>query len=127
MQLEETNWQGVTDSYNVDKPWLCFKIEFLTIIDKIAPFKLVRLKHGTAPGLPMNYSNLFMTGTTPRNNTKKKTHFAALHGKNISFRNRAQNLKTQLKTNYFSTQLEENQKNHKMLWQILKSLGTCKS
>ena len=58
---------------------------------------------------------------------QKKPHSAALHGKYISFRNCAQNLKTQLKTNYFSTQLEENQKNPKKLWQILKSVGTCKN
>jgi len=57
VELEQTNWQDVTDGCNVDKAWLCFKKEFLTIVDKIAPFKLVRLKHGTAPWITDNNNN----------------------------------------------------------------------
>ena len=113
----------------VDEARLRFKNKFLTNIDKTVPFKLVCLTHNTAPWITNELLQRIHDRNHSWNDTKKsttpKTHTScSIKWQRHFLGNRAHNLETQLKTGYFTTQLQENQKNPKKLWQILKSLGT---
>ena len=47
--LYETDWTDVLNSVDADLAWVRFKLIFLSVLDKIAPFKTIRIKQRTQP------------------------------------------------------------------------------
>lgn len=43
-------WHDVKQSMSVEEAWFNFKSKFLSVLDKVAPYKLVRVKNTTDPG-----------------------------------------------------------------------------
>ena len=47
--LNETDWTDVLNSVDADLAWVRFKSIFLSVLDKIARFKTIRIKQRTQP------------------------------------------------------------------------------
>ena len=47
--LNETDWTDVLNSVDADLAWVRFKSILLSVLDKIAPFKTIRIKQRTQP------------------------------------------------------------------------------
>lgn len=47
--LNLINWSAVLQCIDVDKAWCSFKCMYLEVVDKLAPFKVVRIKQRTEP------------------------------------------------------------------------------
>ena len=45
----QTDWTDVLNSVDADLAWVRFKSIFLSVLDKIAPFKTIRIKQRTQP------------------------------------------------------------------------------
>ena len=121
--LEATNWQNVTSSSSCGEAWLSFKNTFLELLDKIAPIKVMPLKHGTDPWMTGEVLHLIHE----RNHALKKfkvTKCNTWYDKYVQLRNQVQIKKTQAKSNYYVNKVEENKNYPRKLWQTLKSLGT---
>ena len=101
-ELLREDCHDVYSNSNVDEAWLIFKSKFLSILDKISPLGIVRLKQGTDP---------WMTGEVRH----------LIHERLL---NQVQNKKAVAKSEYFVNKVEESKNQPRKLWQALKKIGT---
>ena len=58
IHLNDMDWSDVLGCNNIDMAWNSFKAKFLSVLDKLAPYKEVRSKQITHPWMPSEIFNL---------------------------------------------------------------------
>ena len=127
--LNETDWTDVLNSVDADLAWVRFKSIFVSVLDKIAPFKTIRIKQRTQPWMSTEMIKLI----NPRDNylrqfrkSKNQSDYELF----IYHRNQVKYKKEMDKSQYYINVVNENKNRPKKLGQILKEVGAsnkCKT
>ena len=103
---------------------MCWKLKsfFLSILDKIAPFKEIRIKQRTEPWINADILDLIRLrdyNLAQFKVTKSSHHLSCFR----QLRNKTQNSVRKAKADYFHNKLKEHRNSPKDLWKVLKHLG----
>ena len=120
--LDDIDWSDIFNCHNVDIAWGKFKSILLSIIDKVAPYKEVRVKQRKKPWLSSEIVNLI------RQRDKYLRKFRRSKDQSdyklfVYHRNQVKYKKEKAKSQYCVHAVNENQNRPKKLWQILKEIG----
>ena len=120
--LDDIDWSDIFNCHNVDIAWGKFKSILLSIIDKVAPYKEVRVKQRTKPWMSSEILNLI------RQRDKYLQKFRRSKDQSdyklfVYHRNQVKYKKEKAKSQYCVHAVNENQNRPKKLWQILKEIG----
>ena len=122
MNLINTDWSPVLLSDNVSDAWCSFKSIFLSVIDNLAPLKVVRIKQRTEPWV----TNEILQCIKDRDKsfyTYKKVKSSENYDHFKSLRNKAQHLIYCAKRDFLKNSIMDNENDSKSLWNSLKELG----
>ena len=111
------------DSNSVHEAFYHFNSKLMVVIANIAPLKYVRIKQRTTPWITGEILHLIYERDRAFSKFRK-TKDAIWHRKFIYLRNQVQYKKKQAKSDFISNKTGEFKQQPKLLWQLLKSLGT---
>ena len=120
--LENTDWSPVLNSICPESAWSHFRDIFMPILDKVAPFKTIRIKQRTEPWMtPQILEKISVRDGLAQlyKDTKENKHRAEYN----KARNEVQRDIKDAKANYITNSLESNLGKPKKLWSQLKLLG----
>ena len=110
-------------SVNADLAWVSFKSSFLSALDKIAPYKTIRIKQITQPWMSteiIKLINLRDNYLRQFRKSKNQPDYEMF----IYHRNQVKYKKENDKSQYYMNVVNENKNRPKKLWQILKEVGS---
>ena len=119
--LVATDWTHVYCS-DIDIAWNVFSNNFISVLDKVAPLKEVRIKNKTEPWM----NNDILENIRKRDmllHQFKKDNNSGVYEQFCRTRNQIQRDIKKAKASYFSDKIEENKNNPKGLWKQFRSLG----
>ncbi len=120
--LNSVDWSEVTDCDDVNMAWSNFESIFIKILDSVAPIKQVRLKQRAEPWFTSEILDLILERDSLLRHFKKSKS-SDDYKCYCKLRNKVQRTVKKAKSDYLSSQIEENKNNPKKLWQHLKGLG----
>ena len=121
-QLNLVDWSSVIYCDNVNLAWSNFKKLFMSVLDKVAPIKQVRLKQKSEMWFSSEIVNLISLRDQAFNKyvkTKSSEH----HDEFKRLRNLTQRSIKTAKQSYVKDHIENNSGNIKKLWKSIKNLG----
>ena len=121
--LQDVDWSSVYKSVNVNQSWLCFRNLFTSVIDSVAPFKEVRIKHHSEPWISLEILESMRERDSWLSKSRKNKHNTEHYQKYRQLRNKVQNDIKSAKRQYMLNKIDENKNNPKQLWKNLKDIG----
>jgi hypothetical protein len=121
-QLTEVNWSECFNTECVNTAWNAFQKIFLSVLDKVAPIKEVRIKQRTEEWMDSKILDLIRQRyhlLCCFNKSKKDDDYKNYCKARYIVQREIQRAKSE----YFKDKIEENKKNPKKLWQCIKDLG----
>ena len=120
--LEKLDWSKVTNCTSTEEAWACFKSTFLSVVDILAPMKVIRMKVRTQPWMNTD----ILRAIKERNN--KYAKFRKNRNEELflickTLRNKVNGMIKSAKKTYFNEKVEENKNKPQKLWKALKELG----
>ncbi len=122
-ELRSQNWNCVYEAETVDEAWNNFKNIFIKVIDKVAPVKEMRIKQRTEPWITTQVLDMIKEKDGLISEYKKDKNNKDKYDKFCKSRNKLQQNRRKIKSEYISDKIQENYNNSKKLWKQLKNLG----
>lgn len=120
--LENCDWSSVLQSNCVNSAWVNFKSKLTSVLDKVAPKRIIRIKQRTEPWMSSDILEKIRQRDKIRylmnkgNSDVSFKDFALL-------RNQIQREVKRAKSQYFKSELDDSQGDPKKLWKHLNNLG----
>ncbi|MGL1888436.1 MAG: reverse transcriptase family protein [Reichenbachiella sp.] len=124
--LRDTRLEEIYKIKCVNKAWLVFKDKFLSVLNKVAPIKEVRIKQQSDPWINSEILHLIDERDSHLSQFKK-TKLEDSYTKYTYYRNQVNYVNKKAKAMYFKNNVNDNLNKPKKLWSVLKELGTSKS
>ena len=121
-KLAEAKWEKCFFASNINDAWFNYREICMNILDSVAPIKEIRIKQRTEPWISADILECIQIRDN-RFQKFKKSGKSDDYKKNCKLRNHVQKSCKIAKSEYFSSQIEENKNNPKKLWSNFKSLG----
>ena len=123
--LKQMDWSNVLQCKDVNEAWCSFKHRFLEVVDKVAPYKEIRIKQRTEPWV----NDDILEAIRARN--RKYNKFRAQKDEQTwaeykKARNEVNRLLVNTKKAYFNEKIAEYKHDSGQLWKSLKQLGYSK-
>ncbi|XP_071944876.1 uncharacterized protein [Antedon mediterranea] len=122
-QLTQSDWSPVLDSSDVDFAWCSLKKIFLSLINRMAPLKQVRLKQKSKEWMTPEILSAIKERDSLLNKFKNNPNRPDLYDAFRKLRNRIQKDIKKAKSECFLNKVEVNKNNPNKLWKCLKDLG----
>jgi len=123
--LVKMNWSTVLLCSDVDKAWYLFKSMFLETIDKIAPYKEIRIKQRTEPWVNDDILEAIRLRNRKHGKFREKKDEQSWADYKKA-RNEVNKLVVNTKKAYFNEKIAEYRNDSGKLWKSLKHLGYSK-
>ena len=120
--LDNCDWSLVLNSNCVNTAWSNFTQIFNTVLNKIAPYRVIRIKQSTEPWMTSSILDLIRTRDHMRYCLDRGFPNASFR-EFTAIRNKVQREIKKARASYFKTKLEDSQGDPRKLWQHLKQLG----
>ena len=122
--LSNADLSPCLNSLDVDDAWESFRDIFLSILDCVAPFKNMKFDNLLSEWMTRECLRLMRQRyILDAKSRKKPTPFNKLNAS--MFRNVGNNMKTNLKRQYYVNAISEAKCDTRMLWKVLKSMLNC--
>ena len=121
-KLAEAKWEKCFFASNINDAWFNYREVCMNILDSVAPIKEIQIKQRTEPWISADILECIQIRDN-RFQKFKKSGKSDDYKKNCKLRNHVQRSCKIAKSEYFSSQIEENKNNPKKLWSNFKSLG----
>lgn len=120
--LENADLSALYLCRNVNKAWEKFREIFHSSLDKVAPYKEIKVKQKTEPWMTSDILD-YIRKRDIQLQLYKKSKSKHIYSDYCKLRNKVQKEVKKAKEEYISNKIEENKNNPKKLWQQLKGLG----
>ena len=122
-ELGNSSWSNVLDSHDVEESWSYFKHNFMSVLDRLAPFKELRVKQRSESWLTSDILELIRQ--RDRCLAKfRRSKSQSDYDQFLYLRNQVRYKKDKAKSKHYIDAVYENQNRPKKLWKVLKELGS---
>ena len=121
-EINSTDWTELYNCTDVNSALTFFNNTFVSILDRVAPIKQIRIKQNSEPWI----TSEIIEKIRDRDNllfTFRKHKKSDIYSNFCKLRNEVQNLVKSAKRDYISSQIDLNKNKPKQLWNTLKQLG----